>query len=505
MGSMEKILRLSFQKDPITLDPQKSGDSISSAMIFLLFKGLTRLEADHTIRCDLADSFHILNNHKKYIFHLGKHFWSDGTVITAHDFVYSWKRALSPNFPVPAVNFFYHIKNAEKAKKGRLTLDKVGIYAQNDFTLVVELEHPCPYFTELTSFCPFFPISSKTEENTISSVCNGAFQLHEWKRTSAISLKNNPLSKDRAQVDAIHIKIIPDEKEAFSLFENDQLDWIGDPISPLPANYLPTLFSNKQIKPIAGVVSCWFNTLQTPFHNINLRKAFAYAIPREKLLKKLLIPDALSANHIYPGILQDSDSPTIKECQESARELFKDALYQLNRKQLRITLSYEVTDVFSRMAALLKTYWEETFQITIKLEPLSFKDLFQRLPRHEFQICLGRVLSQYTDVLNFLERFESRDLPRNFSGWENAKYKTLLKRYQKTLDPAKRQILAKQAEKILIEEMPIAPIYYSHYAYMQKPHVHNLAISPTGIMQFDKVILRAKQNFIRENLLEASS
>lgn len=501
---MDNTLRLSFQKDPLALDPQRSGDPISNAMIFLLFKGLTRFEADHTIRCDLANSFHSLDGDKKYIFQLGKHFWSDGTLITAHDFVYSWKRALSPHFPVSAVNFFSHIKNAEKAKKGLLSLDKVGIYAENDSTLVVELENPCPYFPELTSFCPFFPISSKMGKGTANIICSGAFQLHEWNKGKTILLKRNFYCKDASHLDAIHIKIIPDEKQAFSLFENNQLDWIGDPVSPLPVNYLPALLTNRQIKPMAGIVSCWFNTLKTPFSNTNLRKAFAYAMPREKLLKKLLIPDALLANHIFPSILQNDDSPPIKECMETARELFKGALQQLNRKQLKITISYEVTDLFSRIAALLKAYWEEAFNITVRLEPLSFKDFFQRIPCHDFEIGLVRVLSQYTDVYNFLERFESKDLPRNFSGWENTKYKTILRQYKKTTDPKKREILAVQAEKILLEEMPIAPIYYSHYAYMQKPHVHNLAISPTGIMQFDRVKLEAKQVSIREDLINSS-
>jgi oligopeptide transport system substrate-binding protein len=501
---MEKTLRLSFQKDPLTLDPRISSDPTSSTMVFLLFKGLTRFEPDHTIRCDLANSFHILNGYKKFIFQLGRHFWSNGDLITAHDFVQSWKRAVSPNFPVSALNFFYHIKNAEKVKKGLLPLDKVAVYAENDSTLVVELEHPCPYFPELVSFCPFFPVSSKMDEDNIFSVYSGAFELQSWNKGKEIHLKRNLLCKGPTQLSGIEIRIIPDETQAFRLFENDELDWIGDPVSPLPATYLPALFSNKQIKPIAGVVSCWFNTLTPPFSNVNLRKAFAYAIPREKLLKKLLIPDALSADHFYPGILRDDASP-MKECQETARELFGDALHQLNRKQLKITLSYEATDVFSRIAALLKAYWEEAFNMSIKLEPLSFKDFFQRLPRREFQFGLLRVLSQYTDVLNFLERFQSRDLPRNFSGWENSKYKTLLKRYQKTIDRSKRQILAKQAEKILLEEMPIAPIYYSHYVYMQKPHLHHLAISPNGIVQFDRVKLETRLASFSEDPLQVAS
>jgi oligopeptide transport system substrate-binding protein len=118
---------------------------------------------------------------------------------------------------------------------------------------------------------------------------------------------------------------------------------------------------------------------------------------------------------------------------------------------------------------------------------------------------LLRVLSQYTDVINFLERFETRDLPRNFSGWENSKYKTALKQYQKTTDDTKRQAFAKQAEKILLEEMPIAPVYYSHYSYLQKSYVHNFVISPTGIAEFDRITLEENQNSMREDIAEAGS
>src|ERR1700733_16068823 len=142
---MDNTLRLSFHKDPITLDPRENGDKHSSAIIFMLYKGLTRLEADHSIHCDLADSFQVLNNHRKFIFYLGEHFWSDKTPITAHDFVHSWRRTLSPSFPLRATNFFYHLKNAEKVKNGLLPLHKIGVNARGDRILEVELEYPCPY------------------------------------------------------------------------------------------------------------------------------------------------------------------------------------------------------------------------------------------------------------------------------------------------------------------------------------------------------------------------
>ncbi|MGC2594998.1 MAG: peptide ABC transporter substrate-binding protein [Rhabdochlamydiaceae bacterium] len=500
---MDNVLRLSIQEDPLTFDPQKSGDRFSSALIFLLFKGLTRFEADHRVTCDLASSFQVLGDHKKYIFHLGEHFWSDGTPITAHDFVYSWKRALHPTFPLRATNLFYYIKNAVKAKKGLISLDKVGVYAKNDLTLEVELECPCPYFLELTSFCALFPVSSRAEKNQLFSICSGPFQLHHWNQGQEILLTKNfsCSNPESVHIDGIHIKVIPDAKKAFTLFENDQLDWIGDPISPLPVNYLPALLWTKKIKPIAGLAGCWFNTVTPPFNNVKLRKAFAIAIPRKKLLEKLMLPNTLLAKRLCPSILQESEvSFSIQECPATARALFQAAQEELKIKCLKVTLSHEATDEFSRLAALLKAHWEEVFNVSIQLESLPFKELWQRLPQHEFEMSLFCSFSQYTDIISFLDRFEFRNASRNFSGWENIKYKELLQQYRKTAEYEKRQELSRRAEALLLNEMPIAPIYYHQFTYLQKMHVKNLSISPIGVIQFDRVSLEKKeQRLSQEN------
>ncbi len=257
-----KMLRLAFQKDPFTLDPQMSGDEVSSAVIFLLYRGLTRLEPDQSISCDLTSSYYILNDDKKYVFHLGNHTWSDGSPITAHDIAYSWKRALNPEFPICSTHIFSPIINATHAREGRCSLDEVGIFAQDDSTLVVDLKYPCPYFLELTSFCTLFPSPAQKRNKKRGLICSGPFTLERWVEGKEIILKRNSHCKDPSiQLDAIHIRIIPNEKEAFHLFEKGELDWIGDPLSPLPVNYLPVLLMEKKIKPLAGLVGCWFNSL----------------------------------------------------------------------------------------------------------------------------------------------------------------------------------------------------------------------------------------------------
>lgn len=486
----ERTLRISFKNDPITLNPQKSGDLISSTIIFLLYRGLMRFEPNHTLSCDLAESYEILNDNKTYVFHLGDHYWSDGTPITAHDFVYSWKRALLPDFPLQTTNFFFYIKNAEKAKKGLCSVDKVGVHAQDDVTLVVNMQHPCPYFLELVSFYALFPASSKIREHE-AFVWSGSFQLAEWKYGKEILLKRNSFCKNNhpSNIEAIHIKIIPNERKAFQLFESNKLDWLEDPFFTDSKNS-GSILLEKNLKFANGLISCWFNTMNFPFNNKNLRKAIAAGICRQKLLQQLALPNNLLAAHFCPTIIEREDSSClIQECDKMAKQFLQAAFVELKVKRLKITLSFEASDEFSRLATLLKFYLQKIGNISIVLEPLSFKEYWERIPKHAFEMILFSSFSQYTDAINFFEILESKSTPRNYSCWEHPQYKEVVHQYRKTADPQKRQSLAIKAETILLEEVPLTPLYRRHYSYMQKSHLRNLYISPIGVMQFDRALL----------------
>jgi oligopeptide transport system substrate-binding protein len=488
---MQNQLRLSFHKDPLTLDPRKCCDLISSAAIFLLFRGLTRLEANYQIHYDLADSLHTSEDGKTYVFRLGNHKWSDGSSITAHDFEHSWKRALSPDFPLKSADFFYPIKNAEKIQKGLLPPKDLAVHAKDEKTLVVELESPCPHFLELTSFCPLFPIPIHSEAK-LGYVCSGSFQLERWEKGKELKLSKNPFYTKPSQIslDHIHIRIIKDEKKSYDLFENGDLDWIGDPISPLPVNYLPELMQSRKIKPIGGLVSCVFNTMEHPFSNLELRKAFSLSIHKHKILNKLLLSNAFAANGPIPPILKQKNPEAVPDADSSlARAAFDLALKEMKIKKskMKIHLTFEPTELKFRIAKMLQANWQEAFDINVQLEPLEFKILCDRLHKHQFSIALTRWTAQYNDPINILEIFYDRECPKNLSGWEDPKYQTLINRYMKTTDSEKRLQLAEQAETLLMNEMPIAPIYYYSYSYLQQPHLKNLAISPIGVVQFDRV------------------
>src|SRR5579872_4532777 len=150
-------MRTCFSMDPLTADPRKNGDLISSAFLFMLYEGLTRLLPNGQVELALAESVDVSADLCIYTFRLRKALWSDGHPITASDFEYSWKKTLAPAFPSPCQQLFYPIKNAEAAAEGKISTDQIRVQALDQRTLIVELNNPTPYFLSLISFCNFFP------------------------------------------------------------------------------------------------------------------------------------------------------------------------------------------------------------------------------------------------------------------------------------------------------------------------------------------------------------
>ena len=160
-----KELKMSLYSNPDTIDPRKSGDLISSSIIFMMYAGLMQNNNDGKLELGLAKSYEVSEDLKKYTFTIKDDAkWSDGHSITAYDFEKSWKKIMDPNFPAKGPQLFYCIKNAQKIALKDSSIENLAVKAINEKTLVVELENPTPYFLSLTSFCIFFPIPTHIEE-----------------------------------------------------------------------------------------------------------------------------------------------------------------------------------------------------------------------------------------------------------------------------------------------------------------------------------------------------
>lgn len=499
----EKCLHLNFNVDPLTLDPRKSGDFVSSAAIFMLYSGLTQFQPDNAIGPGIAEAYDISNDGKIYTFHLRDTKWSDGEPIVAADFEKAWKKLLSPDFPALCKQLLYPIKNAEKIAKGEADLATLGVKAIDPKTLVVELINPTPYFLTLTSFSALFPIPSHVEEKDpkwayredSSFVSNGPFKLIKWRHSNEMILAKNPnyWGTDSVLVDSVKISMISNENTALQMFEKGGIDTLGAPFSPLPIDSIPALLKRYkvEIQPIGGTTFCAFNVNAPPFNNKNIRKAFSLAINRTPIVINITQLKEMIATRYFPPVLMNNKERKIVENnnQKMAQELLEKGLNELgiDKKDLQITLSFSSSILPQKIAEALQEQWQTSLGVKVKLDRVEEKIWQEKIHKHDFQTAIAHWIVQYDDAQNILDRFKYKDQPKNYPGWENQDYIKLLNKITVTNNLEERLSLIEKAEDLLADEMPLTPLYHHNYAILVNPRVKGMFVGRVADIHFDRV------------------
>ncbi len=284
----KQTLRINLQEEPQSLDPQRGRKLSSQTLMRLLFEGLTRIGPDEKPELALADELEISEDGLTYTFGLRGVTWTNGDPLTAEDFVYAWRRILNPSFPADNASQLYVIKNAKAIKEGTLPADQLAVRAIDHWSLEVKLERPTPYFLELLACPVFFPINPKVDranpswsENASTYVSNGPFVLDKWKHNYQLNIKKNPNYWDKQAVRLSEIQfVMVHEETELKMFEKNELDWAGSPLSTLPVDALRDLKKHGQLytQPFLGTYFMRTNTDLLPFNDQNVRKAFALAI-----------------------------------------------------------------------------------------------------------------------------------------------------------------------------------------------------------------------------------
>jgi oligopeptide transport system substrate-binding protein len=504
-SNLSRRVHLNLKNEPATLDPRKGGDVISSHMHFLLFEGLVKLNSDGSIVPAQARSFEMSADGTVYTFFMRDTVWSNGTPVTAYDFEKSWKDILDPSFPSVNAHLLYPIKNAEAAKQGRVALSEVGIMAKDARTLIVTLEKPTPYFLDLISFCVFFPVSLEKDKEFPEwafnagehYISNGPFILKEWKHHNEILAARNPLYWDSTRVrpDEIHFSMIDNEMTALQMFENGQLDMIGEPLSPLPVDALPTLKKKGNLfkHPVGGTTMIAFNVDKKPFNNVKIRKAFAFAIDRQSIVKNITQMGEIAATNAVPPILKNNrnhaffkDADTVQ-----ANVLLEEGMKELGitREAFKdITYYYTTSDINHKIAQAIQQQWQKVLGVQIKLENTEHKVLMDKLVKRDYTFAQSLWVAQYNDQMNILERFKFKTNAKNYANWENPEYIRLIEEsfYE---NGVKRAEILEQAEGVFLSEMPICPIYHWEMVYMVQPHLNDVGVTPIGDLVFEKLDL----------------
>lgn len=494
-------LKINFQFEPLSLDPRYGFDSKSQTIIKSLFEGLTRMGLDGNIHPAMAESITISEDQKIYDFTLRDCFWTNGLPVTATDFAYTWKSVLSSHSACPLADLFYPIKNARKAKENAECLNEVGIYVIDDKTLRVELEHPAPYFLHLLSNPLFFAVcqkvdlidpewSRKTEQGF---VCNGPFILKTWQSEQQMVLEKNMAYHDQkaVQLAHIHISFVKDPYTSLLMFEKGEIDWMGEPFCKIPLEALPALIATHQlrIRPYAGLYWLECNTERFPLNSPNIRKALAFAIDRKSLVDYVLIGQKVAFS-VVPEMMcvLKEEEYFLGDDLQKAKEYFELGLKELGitREQFpSIKLSYSTIPGYRAVAEALQQQWENRLGIQVDLECFFEWGVYlSNFSKRDYQIAQIGWTSFYNDPIYNLQVFRYRSNVNNWTSWENGAFQALLNKADYETSPLARDAYLREAEKILIDEMPIIPLSYQTCKYIKKDNVKNLLVSDLGEVDF---------------------
>ncbi|MDO6421171.1 peptide ABC transporter substrate-binding protein [Saccharophagus degradans] len=492
-GNRDSELYIANADEPESLDPHVASGSPDANIILGLFEGLASLDPK-TLEPSpgVATHWDISEDGKVYTFYLRENAkWSNGDNVTAHDFIYSWRRALQPALAAKFAYMMYPIKNAEAFNTGKLTdFNEVGVKALTDYTLEITLAHPTPYFILLLDHHSFYPVHKATIEkhgeidnpNTLwtraeNFVGNGPFTLAEWKINQHIKLAKNPHYWDAntVKLNALHFLPITDQQAEERAFRTGQVHLT---YSPQMANEKIATYrdNHPDVFQAYYTYSSYyyiFNTKRAPFDNIKVRQAFSMAIDRESITKNVTKGGEIPTFSVIPPDPQGYKPKAYYGYNpEKAKLLLAEAGYPNGKGFPTFYIHYNTLETHKKVAVAVQQMLKNVLNIDVQLHNEEWKVYLSTQKNHNFDVTRQAWIADYADPSNFFEIFLSYG-GNNHSQWDNKQYDALVEEAARTMDSAKRFKLFEQANKILADEMPIMPIYLYSDINLVQPYVKN--------------------------------
>lgn len=497
--AQEKVLNLATSAEPPTIDPGLSTDTTSGSIIDNVFENLTEITPDQELVPGAAASWQVSEDGLVYTFKLqDKAVWSNGDPVTAQDFEFAWKRMLDPKTASPRANLYYFIKGAEAFNTGQGKIEDVGIKAIDDHTFEVTLERPVAYFLELINHYAFAPVNQKVVEANPdwaleageSYVTNGPFTLSQWNHQSDYTLKKSPTywDKDNVKLDQVNVKIIESEATASSEFQAGSIDFLGSHYGSISLDSIP-IFKDQGIlnkKPISGIYWYKLNVTDPILSNINIRKALALAINRQALTENITQGNHLPALGLVPPTIPgfEEDRQYMKDADfDQAQAFLKQGLSELGLKNpadLQLKISINTSEAHSAIAQFIQETWSQQLGIQTEIDNTEWQVYLDKIDSLDYQIGRMGWSGDYNDAASFLQMYLTADTPNNSTGWENEDFKAKMDQASEELDKEKRSQLLQEAEAIMMDQMPVIPIYYNEAIFVHKENVVNMQPDAIG-------------------------
>ena len=483
-----KTLSIGNGREPVTLDPHLAASWADLRVIEGLFEALVVIDpiSGEPIG-GVATEWESWNRGLSWRFMIRDDAkWSDGTALTAHDFVQSAKRMLNPQFGSDiVVHFLYPLKNAEAYHVGEIeAFDRVGIVAESSHVLRLELDYSSPAL--LTQLSYFFPVNrSSIEEGRYfdgriqwgaggARISNGAFLLEEWVTNERIVLKKNPYYWDAASVSLDRVEVLPIEDVIAEerAFRSGQIHVT----SKVPAGKVQWYLDNDpdqlRLDPRLGLFFLQLNHEVTPLQNVNVRKALAKSIDREELVRSVLRDGKRGAHFIVPPDLvggEWGDSPLSFDVRE-AQELMELAGYPGGKGFPKLTFSINTSVPYQALAEAVQFGWKKHLGIEVEIENQEWKSFLSSVESRDYEIARYGYVPLYPDAYPLFQIFTYLGT-ENFTGWSHSRYDALVEQAKSEFDTEKRHGLLREAEGILLHDAPIIPVFFYNSAYLLNPSV----------------------------------
>lgn len=483
------VLRVNVGTEVQDLDPHVVTGVPEHRVLQALFDGLADLDpATLEPVPAAADRWEISEDGLRYVFHLrrdGK--WSNGDPVTAHDFVYSYRRILSPALGAEYAYFLHALKNGKAYNEGRTTdFGDVGARALDDWTLELTLEHPTPHLLSAQTHQAWYPVHRASVEahgggtargtrwtRPGNLVGNGPWQLEEWRPNEYIRVGRNPHYWDTANVRLDGIRFFPidnqqTEERSFRAGDLHMTDSI-------PLHRIETYRRENpevlRIGPYLGVYYYRINMTRPPFTDKRVRQALALAVDRETLAATVCKAGEQPAFHYTPPGIGGYE-PVAGHAYDAARarELLAEAGYPGGRGLPPIEILYNTSEQHQTIAEAIQAMWKRNLNIEVRLLNQDWKVYLSSLDLLDYGLARSGWIADYVDPVNFLECFLSHS-GNNRTGFSDPEYDRLIAAAYAETDAAARNALFHEAEAILLDETPVIPLYFYTYKFLVGPEV----------------------------------
>lgn len=513
-SSNSDALIYNLGEDPETIDPTLNTSSGAGSIIDNAFEGLMRLDENEKAIPGVAESVDESADGLVYTFHLREDAkWSDGQGVTAKDFEYSWVRALTKETAAEYAYQLFYIKNGQKFNEGKATRDELGIKVIDDYTLEVTLESPTAYFKELTAFTTYMPL----REDIVSAdpegwaldpatyVSNGPFKLVQWDIKDQLVFEKNEeyWNAKEIKLPGVVFKLVTDQNTAYASLKAGDFDMVDTvPPSEIASGQeegLVTIYPNLATYMLVlnvGKQSTLPEDVKKVLNDPKVRRALSISIDRKAIVENVTKSGQVPAYSYVPKGILNSEGKDFADKEyydanqanvEEAKKLLAEAGYPNGEGLPTLEFMYNTEGDHKLVAQAIQQDWAK-IGVNVELVNQEWKVFLNTRQEGQYEIARHGWSGDYVDPMTFLDLWVTGG-GNNDAGYSNAEYDALVNQAKAESDQAKRWELMRQAEDILMEDMPIIPLYYYTKVKAAKPEVKGVRVSTLGHVFFDKAYI----------------